>query len=179
MTTNHPPRADPGPDEMDLDPSPANTGTINVKPTPKTRTLTTATLKHPPFAYAHLTLVNPAPNGIPNNNNLPILDALQLRFYLTAALRQFLGDTGAGMSLDILLVQPHSAWVRVPREDLPAFAAGVTAFSGLPLASSASSLSGSSSSSAQGGRMVLRLGACGDWLGSLIGREEEEKLWAD
>ncbi|KAK4105013.1 hypothetical protein N658DRAFT_564710 [Parathielavia hyrcaniae] len=193
MTTNHPPPTDPGPEAMDLDPTPTNTNTststINIKPTPQTRTLTTATLKHPPFAYAHLTLVNPDLNNdhnSNNNNNLPTLDVLQLRAYLTAALRQFLGDTGAGMGIDILLVAPQSAWVRVPRADFAAFAAGVTAFSGLPLApSNSNSLSGGGGSAqgggggGGGGKMVLRLGACGDWLGSLIGREEEGRLWAD
>jgi ribonuclease P/MRP protein subunit POP8 len=172
MTTNHPPPAAPapGPDTVDIDnPTPTATSTntsSTQKPTAhKTRTITTTTLKNPPFAYAHLTLTTP-PSTTATPTPSITLDAIQLRSYLTAALRQFLGDTGAGMSIDILLVEPHSAWVRVPREDLAAFAAGVTAFSGLPLPSG-------------GGRMVLRLGACGDWLGSLIGREEEGGLWVD
>lgn len=33
-------------------------------------------------------------------NNLPTLDVLQLRSYLTAALRQFLGNMGAGMRIN-------------------------------------------------------------------------------
>ncbi|KAK4241248.1 hypothetical protein C8A03DRAFT_41307 [Achaetomium macrosporum] len=137
----------------------------------KTYTLATATLKHPPFAYAHLSLATsvlpPSPTQSADTASNPMsLDALQVRSYLTAALRQFLGDTGAAVPIDILLVQGQSAWVRVPREDLAAFAAGVTAFSGLP-----------SSTGAAEGTMLLQLRACGDWLGSLIGREEQGALW--
>ncbi|KAK3308648.1 uncharacterized protein B0T15DRAFT_391594 [Chaetomium strumarium] len=133
----------------------------------KTFTLATATLKHPPFAYAHLSLATSAFSPSPARSADTGLDALQVRSYLTAALRQFLGDTGAAIPIDILLVQGQSAWVRVPREDLAAFAAGVTAFPGLP----------PSSGEAGGGTMLLQLRACGDWLGSLIGREEQAGLW--
>jgi ribonuclease P/MRP protein subunit POP8 len=147
----------PNPDAMDIDTTPQT----NPKPTSKTLTLTSATLSHPPFAYAHLAL---APTADGPHPPLP-LDALQVRSYLTAALRQFLGATGAAIPLDILLVQDRSVWVRMPQPDLAAFAAAVTAFSGL------------SSSTMAGGAMLLQLKACGDWLGSLIGREEEGGLW--
>jgi ribonuclease P/MRP protein subunit POP8 len=132
----------------------------------KTYTLATATLRHPPFAYAHLSVATPTLSPSATHSADTNLDALQVRSYLTAALRQFLGDTGAAIPIDILLVQGQSVWVRVPREDLAAFAAGVTAFSGLP-----------SSSGAAGRTMLLQLRACGDWLGSLIGREEQGELW--
>ena len=143
---------------MDIDTTPQT----NPKPTSKTLTLTSATLSHPPFAYAQLAL---APTTDGPHPPIP-LDALQARSYLTAALRQFLGATGAAIPLDILLVQDSSVWVRMPQPDLAAFAAAVTAFSGLP-----------SSSTTAGGTMLLQLRACGDWLGSLIGREEEGGLW--
>jgi ribonuclease P/MRP protein subunit POP8 len=155
---------------MDLDHPPTT-------PTPskltKTLTLTTTTLRTPPFAYAHLTLT-PDPQSPPTTPTPSLqVDALQVRAYLTTALRQFLGTTGAAIAIDILLIDGASVWVRVPREDLAAFAAGVTAFAGTP-----------SSSSSQGGgdgagRMLLQLGACGDWLGGLVGREGEGGLWRD
>jgi ribonuclease P/MRP protein subunit POP8 len=158
--------------EMDLDHPPTTT----TAPTPpakltKTLTLTTTTLRTPPFAYAHLTLT-PDPQSPPPPTPSLQVDALQVRAYLTTALRQFLGTTGASIAIDILLIEGGSVWVRVPREDLAAFAAGVTAFAG-------------TSSSSQGGgeggegRMLLRLGACGDWLGGLVGREGEGGLWRD
>ncbi|KAK3686015.1 hypothetical protein B0T22DRAFT_467075 [Podospora appendiculata] len=127
--------------------------------------LQTTTIKTPPFAYAHLKAQYHPP---PTKSNPPILDALQVRSYLTSALRQFLGDTGAGVAVDILQVSSGEGegWVRVPRGDLGAFAGAVTAFAGMPLRDDGGTV------------MVLRLGACGDWLGSLLGRgEEERRLW--
>ncbi|KAG7289019.1 hypothetical protein NEMBOFW57_005380 [Staphylotrichum longicolle] len=119
------------PDSMDLDPTPTKT----TKTTTKTRPApTTLTLKNPPFAYAHLTLLNPpTTTSSASSSTAPThtLDALQVRSYLTTALRQFLGDTGAAIPVDILRLEPHAAWVRVPRADLAAFAAGVTAFGGI------------------------------------------------
>ncbi|KAK4110732.1 hypothetical protein N656DRAFT_799854 [Canariomyces notabilis] len=155
---------------MDVDTDPTTTTTIPIpitkptnKPT-KNRTLAQATLKNPPFAYAHL-VVPPIPTPSSHPQTTTTLDNLQVRSYLTSALRQFLGDTGAGMSIDILLVRDGSAWVRVPRADLASFAAAVTAFPGL------------GSSSAGGGPLQLQLRACGDWLGSLLGRDEQGELW--
>lgn len=154
-------------------PPPTKTTLTTTTSKSKTRILTTATLKNPPFAYAHLSLATPSPPPPPatthtSSSSNPPLDALQVRAYLTAALRQFLGDTGAGMPIDILQVRDESVWVRVAREDLAAFAAGVTAFGGL---------SPSSSGGGGGGTMLLQLRACGDWLGSLIGKGEEAGLW--
>ncbi len=142
-------------DTMDLD-LPASTPQKTKPPT-----TTTLTLKNPPFAYAHLTPLTPS--AAPQ----PELDTLQIRSYLTTALRQFLGDTGAAIPIDILHLQQSSVWVRVPRADLGAFAAGVTAFAGVP-----------GQGGSGGGRVVLRVRACGDWLGGLLRSEEEEKgLW--
>ncbi len=152
------------PDAMDIDPL---TPTI---PATTTRTVptTTATLKTPPFSYARLSLLNPDPTH--PTSPAPPLDALQVRSYLTAALRQFLGDTGAAIPIDILQLQSPSVWVRVPRSDLAAFAAGVTAFAGLAAPGNSP------------GRIVLQVRACGDWLGALLGsgeegEEEEAGLW--
>lgn len=167
------------PDAMDLDPHTTTTTTTTIPsnplkttrpPLPPTKTTTTTTtLKNPPFAYAHLTLLNPATTTTPTTAAPATLDALQVRSYLTAALRQFLGDTGAAMPIDILQLQPPSVWVRVSRPDLAAFAAGVTAFAGLP--------AGQGQAQGQEGRMVLQVRACGDWLGALIGDGEEAALW--
>ncbi|KXX78424.1 hypothetical protein MMYC01_203488 [Madurella mycetomatis] len=131
------------------------------KPSKKSQILLQTTLRPPPFAYAHLSL---APTPPDQSHGVPPLDALQVRSYLTSALRQFLGHTGAGMSVDILLVRGGSAWVRVPQPDLGAFAAAVTAYPG----------TGSHGAETT---MVLQLKACGDWLGALLGREEEAGLW--
>lgn len=147
-------------DDDDNDHSPSSSKR-QPKPSKKSQTLLQTTLRTPPFAYAHLAL---APSPPDQSRRAPSLDALQVRSYLTSALRQFLGDTGAGMSVDILLVRGGSAWVRVPQPDLGAFAAAVTAYPG---------------TGSHGGEttMVLQLKACGDWLGTLLGREEEAELW--
>ncbi|KAH6850804.1 hypothetical protein B0I37DRAFT_121752 [Chaetomium sp. MPI-CAGE-AT-0009] len=92
---------------------------------------------------------------------------LQLRAYLTTALRQFLGDTGAAIPVDFLAVRGADAWVRVPRQDLAAFVGAVTAFSGVEM-----------SAGSEEGRMVLRVVASGDWLGSLVGKGGEGRVWS-
>ncbi|KAK4143781.1 uncharacterized protein C8A04DRAFT_28567 [Dichotomopilus funicola] len=179
--------------EMDLDPPNPTTNPEPPSSTPtatsRTRILTTTTLRHPPWSYIHLTVTKPpSPPPPEQSQSQPQeqqpLDALQLRAYLTAALRQFLGDTGAAIPVDILAVgndtdNDHGptrrkagggggeAWVRVPREDLARFVAGVTAFSGV------------GAGAGGGERMVLGVKACGDWLGSLVGRDGEEGVWAD
>ncbi|KAK0626689.1 hypothetical protein B0T14DRAFT_422953 [Immersiella caudata] len=131
---------------------------------PKARDLATLTIKSPPFAYAHLTSTTSSPAGGSSMALDNPLDALTVRSYCTSALQQFLGATGAAISVDILAVRDENVWVRVPRPDLAAFSAALTAYSGLP----------------RGGGVttVLRLQACGDWLGSLLGRAEQAELWA-
>lgn len=118
---------------------------------PKSQEIYSATtIKTPTYSYAHLELITTANSA---------LDELQLRSYLTAALKQFLGATGSGMPIDILKVQGKESWVRVPRQDLGAFAAALTAWSG--------------SGNATG--FIIR--AAGDWLGALVGRHDQRKLW--
>ncbi|KAK2069593.1 hypothetical protein P8C59_004155 [Phyllachora maydis] len=146
-------------------------------PSSKYHDILTTTIKAPRFAYAHLSLTNdeivgqlqqpekPAHTG--SSRSRPALDALQVRAYCTAALRRFLGDTGAGMPVDVLAIKGADgtdAWVRVPREDLAAFAAAMTAYPG--------------QEDGEDGMLVLRLRSCGNWLGSLLGRAEESALWA-
>jgi ribonuclease P/MRP protein subunit POP8 len=122
----------------------------------KSAEFTSRTIRSPPFAYAHLQLVT-------NSSPSPLeLDAISVRKYCTAALRQFLGLAGTAISLDILKVQGSDCWLRVPRDDLAAFAAAVTAWQG----------------TFEGDAQVMwRIRACSDWLGSLVGQMGEEELW--
>ncbi|KAK3351665.1 hypothetical protein B0H65DRAFT_421623 [Neurospora tetraspora] len=140
---------------MDLDP-PTNPSSSTPK-TPKSQTLSQTTIRSPPFSYAHLSLVTPSSSSQ--------LDTLTARHYLTAALRQFLGDTGASMAIDMLLVKGAECWVRVPREDLAGFAAAVTAYPGHKVGGGEEE------------EMLMRVVGCGDWLGALVGREGEGEVW--
>lgn len=121
----------------------------------KARELFSATFKQPPFAYAHIEVVRSSSDTIP-------IDALQIRSYCEAALKQFLGATSAGMPFDLLKVDGSEFWLRLPREDLSCFAAALTAWSPGALPS-----------------LVLRLKESGNWLGSLVGRREQQALWND
>ena len=122
----------------------------------KSRELFTCTIKSPPHSYARLEMVSETLEPVQ-------LDALQVRSYCTAALRQFLGDTGAAIAVDILRVRGAECWLRVPRQDLAAFAAALTAFPGI--------------SQGGGQASALHLRACGNWLGALLGKREQQKLW--
>lgn len=137
---------------MDVDPPAQELVTKAKGPKSKSREIYSTTIKKPTYAYAHLELIT---------INDMILDDIQIRSYLTSALKQFLGATGAGMPIDILKVQGKESWVRVPRQDLGAFAAALTAWSG----------SGPST-----GFMIR---AAGDWLGALVGRHDQRKLWGE
>ncbi|KAB5575906.1 hypothetical protein GE09DRAFT_608938 [Coniochaeta sp. 2T2.1] len=149
---------------------------ISIPPskTPKAHTLHTLTLTSPSFAYAHLQLStsnsNSSPPSLPRSSQPPQqLDNLQLTAYLTAALRQFLGDHGAAVSIDILKIQGKDCWVRLPRQDLGLFAAAVTAYPGTT--TTAQGLGGGTTG------LLLRLVGAGDWLGSVVGREGEGEVW--
>ncbi|KAK3499998.1 uncharacterized protein B0T23DRAFT_330663, partial [Neurospora hispaniola] len=149
--------------EMDIDPPTTTTITTTTKPTKssKSQTLTQTTIRSPVFSYAHLSLVSPFLSS--SSQNTPSLDTLTARHYLTTALRQFLGDTGASLAIDMLLVKGTECWVRVPREDLAAFAAAVTAYPGQNVGGEE--------------QMLMRVVGCGDWLGALVGREGEGRVW--
>ncbi|KAK4177197.1 hypothetical protein QBC36DRAFT_237172 [Triangularia setosa] len=158
---------------MDIDPF------SSLPKTKKSFPLTTLTLSKSQYSYAHLTLLTPS------SSSQTELDNLQLKSYLTSALSQFLGQTGAAIPIDILYIsdssddtqqqqqqqqQQHastsfSAWVRLPRPDLAAFSAAVTAFPGI------------SSSGKDNNKLVLRVEAAGDYLGALLGRGEEQNIW--
>ncbi|KAI1501112.1 hypothetical protein F5X99DRAFT_213413 [Biscogniauxia marginata] len=133
----------------DTDPPPQKTN--------KSHELVTRTIRAPPYAYAHLEVFsNEGPDVVE-------LDALQVRSYCTAALRQFLGATGVAIPLDILKVEGHSCWLRLPRDDLGGFSAAITAWQG---------------TTQDGVRLSLRVRGCADWLGLLVGQEGQQRLWS-
>ncbi|KAI1104321.1 hypothetical protein F4804DRAFT_201047 [Jackrogersella minutella] len=122
----------------------------------KAHELVTATIRAPRYSYAHLQVFS-------DSTNTPELDALQVRSYCTSALKQFLGSTGLGIPLDILKVEGNDCWLRVPRDHLGAFSAAITAWQG---------------SYQDGIHSTFRIRGCSDWLGALVGRAGEDKLWS-
>lgn len=146
--------------KMDIDVLPtetlSSTGATKdkVRPAGKSHDIYATTIKTPPYAYAHLEIIT--------NTTAMVLDNLQVRSYLSSALKQFLGTTGSGMPIDILKVDGNNCWVRVPRQDLGAFAAAMTAWTG-----SGASVTG----------VLIR--AAGDWLGALVGRCDQRKIWGE
>ncbi|CAJ2508196.1 Uu.00g093820.m01.CDS01 [Anthostomella pinea] len=135
--------------------------TLSAPKAKKAHELVTCTIKAPPFSYAHLEVFSNNTTSTTNTDEID-LDALQVRSYCTAALKQFLGATGTAVPLDILKVDGRSCWLRVPRDDLGAFSAAITAWQG---------------TSQDGVRYSLRLRGCSDWLGALVGQQGEERLW--
>ncbi|KAK1989443.1 hypothetical protein LZ30DRAFT_744454 [Colletotrichum cereale] len=122
--------------------------------------LLTCTIKTPPFSYARLELVADSPQS---HEAAGELDNLQVRSYCNAALRQFLGATGSAIPIDILKVDGNQCWLRVPRPDFSPFAAAITAWAGV---------------SEQGGRRVLQVKQCSDYLGAMAGADGQDKLWS-
>ncbi|KAK1995798.1 hypothetical protein LX36DRAFT_149216 [Colletotrichum falcatum] len=122
--------------------------------------LLTCTVKTPPFSYVRLELVT---DSLQPHEAAEGLDNLQVRSYCNAALRQFLGATGSAISIDILKVDCNQCWLRVPRPDLSPFAAAITAWAGV---------------SEQGGRRVLQVKQCSDYLGAMAGADGQDKLWS-
>jgi ribonuclease P/MRP protein subunit POP8 len=113
------------------------------------------TIKAPPFSYAQLEFIT-------EELQPASLDNLQVKSYCTAALRQFLGDTGTAIPIDILKVEGNECWLRFPREDLGAFSAAITAFPGV----------------FDGGKQsLLRIRQCSNWLGLMVGRDRQEDVW--
>ena len=71
------------------------------------------TLKDLPSTYFHLSLIRSGSQW----EDAPPLDLVTVRAYLTAALQQFLGLTGAAIPIDILKVENNDTWIRAPGED--------------------------------------------------------------
>lgn len=145
-------------DKMEIDTPLAeaikNASQPNITKATKYHEIYGTTIQTPPYAYAHLDVFGPTSPDT-------ALDELTLRQYLTAALKQFLGVTGMGISVDILKVSGRECWVRIPRQDLGAFASAITAWVG--------------SGSASG----MRICAAGNWLGALVGRHDQRTIWGD
>ncbi|CRK22883.1 hypothetical protein BN1723_001314 [Verticillium longisporum] len=121
----------------------------------KSHELLTCSIKAPLYSYAHLEVARDEPGTTST-------DALQFHSFCTSALTQFLGATGAAISMDILKVQGNECWLRVPRQDLGAFAAALTAWPGTRDA---------------GAHTILRIRQCSDWLGAMVGGDGQDKLW--
>lgn len=121
--------------------------------------ISTRTIKNPPFSYVCLELIS---DGAAAAATAPLLDNLTVRSYLTSGLNQFLGLTGAAISVDILKVEDNECWIRVPREDLRAVIAATGQWIG----------------TAEGNCKVgWRLKASGNWLGSLVGSQGLQNCW--
>ncbi|KAF2097048.1 hypothetical protein NA57DRAFT_77301 [Rhizodiscina lignyota] len=79
----------------------------------KSTTVLQYTLRKPQWEYLHLSLHRSPPFSSTDDP----LDALTARTHLTSSLQQFLGITGTAIPIDILKLEGHDVWVRVPRED--------------------------------------------------------------
>ncbi|OBT97384.1 hypothetical protein VE01_04271 [Pseudogymnoascus verrucosus] len=118
--------------------------------------ITTKTIKNPSFSYAYLEYIS---DGQPTTD----LDILTVRSHLTSGLNQFLGLTGAAISVDILKVDQKGCWIRVPREDLRAVIAAMGQWVGTGEGSS---------------KVAWKLKASGNWLGSLVASQGIQNTWA-
>ena len=124
---------------------------------------TTTTFRHPPYTYIHLsfTIVSTTNTSTRAQSTKPAeVDAITALQYLTAALQQSLGLTGTAIPVDILKIEDQDIWVRVPYEDGSAVMAAVSQWS----------------SPARG--VALRVKGRSAWLGGLVGRGDESKLWS-
>ncbi|OQV07732.1 hypothetical protein CLAIMM_12128 [Cladophialophora immunda] len=114
---------------------------------------TTFTLRNPPYSYFHLRLHAMPPQADQS------LDEITLRSYLTAALQQYLGLTGAAIPVDILKVESPNAWIRVPCDDEVAVTAAVSQWVGSKGVS-------------------LGIEARGSWLGGVVAKGDTKGLWS-
>ncbi|KAJ9665377.1 hypothetical protein H2201_004454 [Coniosporium apollinis] len=112
---------------------------------------TPLTLRNPPWTYLHLTSHTSPTDPTP-------LDALTARTRLTAALQQFLGLTGAAISIDVLKLEGQDVWIRVPREDGGAVVAAVSGWVG----------------GDEGRRVGWKVRGRDEWLGRLVGGSGED-----
>lgn len=118
--------------------------------------ITSKTIKNPSFSYAYLEYIS---DGQPTSD----LDILTVRSHLTSGLNQFLGLTGAAISVDILKVDQKGCWIRVPREDLRAVIAAMGQWVGAGEGNA---------------KVAWKLKASGNWLGSLVASQGIQDTWA-
>lgn len=86
------------------------------------------TIRNPPWAYLHLSLLTPTTlrtANEPPTADTSSLDAITVQIHLQSALRQFLGLHGTAIPFDILKIEGHDLWVRLPREDASAVVAAL------------------------------------------------------
>lgn len=126
--------------------------------TTKGHEITTKTIRTSPFSYARLELMSESTSDIN-------LDNLTVRSYIMAALTQFLGLSGSAISVDILKVEGREAWIRVQREDLSPVLAALGGWVG-------------GSGVDRIGRVGWKVKSSGNWLSSLVGENEVEKIWS-
>lgn len=102
---------------------------VTMTAVPKTLNSThrSTTIKRPAFTYLHLTLLSSEPVS---SSRRPPVDLITARTYLTSALHQFLGMTGAAIPVDFLKANGSDVWIRVPREDGAAVLAAVSQWVG-------------------------------------------------
>ena len=132
-------------------------------PATKPNTETTTTFRHPPYTYLHLSLTTVLTSNSVTRAQLAKaaeLDAITALQYLTSALQQSLGLTGTAIPVDILRIENQDMWIRVPYDDGSAVMAAVSQWS----------------SAAKG--VALRVRGRGAWLGGLVGKSDEGKLWS-
>ncbi|KAI1809945.1 hypothetical protein GGS20DRAFT_236877 [Poronia punctata] len=122
----------------------------------KSYKLVQSAIKAQPYAYVHLELLRPTASSSDK------LDAIQVRSFCTVALKQFLGVTGIATPLDILKVEGHNCWLRIPQGNLSSFSAAITTWHG---------------TTQDGLHSNLRIRGCSAWLGALVGQQDDQKLW--
>lgn len=126
--------------------------------------ITTKTIKTPPFSYACLELISSSPPSSASQH-APSLDAVTARAYITSALTQFLGLTGSSISIDILKIEGSKAWIRTPREDLAPVVAATGGWVGKGMGLDE--------------RVGWRVRGSGNWLSTLVAKDEEDSIWKD
>jgi ribonuclease P/MRP protein subunit POP8 len=112
----------------------------------------TFTLRSAPYTYLHLSVID----VVQAVSRAP-LDAVTARTYLTSALSQYLGLTGAAVPIDILKVTNPHIWIRVPKEDASAVVVAVGQWANAQLGVS------------------LKVEARGEWLGGLVAGGEVQR----
>lgn len=125
---------------------------------------TTHTLRNPPYAYLRLSIVTSSP---PNSAPIP-LDEVTLRSYLFAALGGYLGITGEAVAvgIEVLAIEGREAWVRIARDDEMAVVAALGQYGG------------GNGSGTGGANVAIRVKGRGTWLGGLLDRSDDAKLWS-
>lgn len=108
-------------------------------------------IKHPIFTYFHLTLLSAT---IPASS--AAIDILAARSYLTSALQNYLGMTGTAIPVDFLKVEGRHIWIRLPKEDGPAFSGAISQWMG------------------KDGTLSWKVESKGDWLGAVVAGDGTE-----